>query len=91
MAQKLYPGTQRRRLTEADKPIADELTVVGIRVNEAEQILEAARAARWKVVSKAFKTGIHPLDVMRLTGVERRTVRDWHARWVNETTERSSV
>jgi len=79
-----FQGRRRRRLTEADRELAEALVAASSELEAAEGRLEQAREARWRAVSIAFEEGIHPLDVARLFGVRRRTARDWYARWREE-------
>ena len=51
-------------------------------VRENEASLENVRAWRWGAVCRAYEEGFHPLDVAALARVERRTARDWRARWL---------
>jgi len=76
-----HPGPPRRRLTEDDRELAEDVAAAAEEVEAATQALDVAYRHRWRAVSAAFDAGIHPLDVVRLARVERRTVRDWHAKW----------
>jgi len=79
-----HPGPPRRRLTEEDRPLAEEVQAAARTVQECETNLEYARAWRWGAVSRAYQAGFHPLDIARLAQVRRRTARDWQARWTQE-------